>query len=426
MVGNSPGGGQIRRVLASARAATVLVVTALTAGLSLTGCGTPTAASASVRLPDTAAQPGDPPVDSFYRIPHPLALEPPGSIIRSSPIASRGQLPAGSKAYRILYHSETIAGSDIAVSGMMVVPSGRPPRGGFPIVSWAHGTTGLASQCAPSVTGLSSIAYLDQLLKAKMIVVATDYQGLGTGGMPPYLVGQSEAQGVLDAARAARDLEGSTASNKVTVVGYSQGGQAALFAGQIAQTYAPELYLDGVVAIGPVSSISELAPPVPGTTTDADSGFAAMALYAWSATYRNLPLTSVLTTGALDHSALITASCAGPVGDVFDSVPTRLLFRPGWDSNQALRTDDATNQPGHTPIFAPVMVIQGTDDSLVPYKTTTRLVDGSLCGSEHDTVHYVPIAGATHSGALQQAGPTVLHWIELRLTGRAEVDSCAN
>ena len=122
---------------------------------------------------------------------------------------------------------------------------------------------------------MSSIAYLTPLLEARMIVVATDYQGLGTPGIHPYLVGQSEAQGVLDAARAARNLEGPAASNTVVVIGYSQGGQAALFAGQIAESYAPELYLAGVVAIGPVTSVTELAPSAPDERTDADAGFAA-------------------------------------------------------------------------------------------------------------------------------------------------------
>ena len=96
-----------------------------------------------------------------------------------------------------------------------------------------------------------------------MIVAATDYQGLGTPGSSPYLVGHSEAQGVLDAARAARNLVGDAASNTVVVLGYSQGGQAALFAGQIAQSYAPELYLAGVAAVAPVTSLTELAPSVP-------------------------------------------------------------------------------------------------------------------------------------------------------------------
>ncbi len=257
-----------------------------------------------------------------------------------------------------------------------------------------------------------------------MIVVATDYQGLGTPGIHPYLVGQSEAQGVLDAARAARNLEGRAASNTVVVIGYSQGGQAALFAGQIAQSYAPELYLAGVVAIGPVTSVTELAPTTPDDRTDADAGFAATALYAWSAIYGNLPLASVFTNQGLGDSSVIGSSCAGTVGAAFDSTPTRLLFRSGWSANPGVRADNDVNEPGRTPIFAPVMVVQGTADSLVPYQTTTGLVDRSLCRAEHDTVRYVPIPGASHSGALQEGAAAILLWISSRVAGGAEVDTC--
>ena len=422
----------------------VLLTVATT--LVLTACGASLAASASVsarsstnpalsssrtgtdRGSDGSSAPtsGDGPrlLDTFYKVPAPLPPAPPGAIIRSGVIRTAGRLPAGATAYRVLYHSQSVAGTDIAVSGLIIVPGGRPPAGGFPMVSWAHGTTGVADQCAPSLGAPGSIPYLASLLEARMIVVATDYQGLGTPGIHPYLVGQSEAQGVLDGARAARNLEGPAASNTVVVVGYSQGGQAALFAGQVAQSYAPELYLAGVVAIGPVTSVTELAPPVPGDGTDADAGFAATALYAWSATYGNLPLASVFTERGLADSSVIATSCAGAVGAAYDTAPTRQLFRSGWSANPGVRADDEANQPGQTPIFAPVMVVQGTDDALVPYRTTTRLVDGTLCGAEHDTVRYVPIPGASHSDALQEGATAILLWISSRVAGGAEVDTC--
>ncbi len=419
------------------------LVAAVAAGLMLTGCGTSLAASASVRRTDpspspsrttvdpsadgTDPAPGGPGarlLDTFYKVPVPLGPAPPGAIIRSSVIRTAGRLPTRATAYRVLYHSQSMAGTDIAVSGVIVVPGGPPPAGGFPIVSWAHGTTGVADQCAPSLGSLGSIAYLGPLLKARMIVVATDYQGLGTPGLHPYLVGQSEAQGVLDAARAARNLEGRPASNTVVVIGYSQGGQAALFAGQIAQSYAPELYLAGVVAIGPVTSVTELAPTAPDDGADADAGFAATALYAWSAIYGNLPLASVFTNRGLGDSSVIGSSCAGTVGAAFDSTPTRLLFRSGWSANPGVQADNDVNEPGKTPIFAPVMVVQGTADSLVPYRTTTGLVDRSLCRAEHDTVRYVPISGASHSGALQEGALAILLWISSRVDGGAEVDTC--
>jgi alpha-beta hydrolase superfamily lysophospholipase len=369
------------------------------------------------------AGPAGPAIDAFYRVPSPLGAAPPGSIIRSAVLPADDQLPAGATAYRVLYHSQSTTGADIAVSGLVVVPGGAPPTGGFPIASWAHGTTGLADGCAPSLEGPASISYLTSLLDDRMIVVATDYQGLGTPGLHPYLVGQSEAQGVLDAARAARALLGGSAANTVVVVGYSQGGQAALFAGQIAPSYAPELFVAGVVAVGPVASITELAPASLRRRDDADAGFAVMALDAWSVVYGNLPLASVLTAAAHREVGVVTTSCSPQVGDAFDATPTDRLLRSDWSSLPALRADDALNQPGHSPISAPVLVVQGTEDSLIPYATTTGLVDQTLC-AEHDTVQYVPIDGAGHGSALAEGEPRVVDWISSRLRGAPEVDSC--
>jgi pimeloyl-ACP methyl ester carboxylesterase len=398
------------------------------AGLALSACGASAGASATLPARSAAILPASVPVaaaalDPFYRLPQVVSPAPPGAIIRSAIIASGGALPAGATAYRVIYHSESIIGADVAVSGVVVVPGGKPPPQGFPIVSWAHGTTGVADQCAPSLSGFGSIPDLVPLLDARMIVAATDFQGLGTPGVHPYLVGQSEAQDVLDAARAARNLVARTASNTVVVFGYSQGGQAALFAGQIAQSYAPELFLAGVVAVAPVASLTELAPAVPRGLTDEDAGFVAMALYAWSATYGNFGLPAVLTRAGLRDTAVIASSCSSPVGSVYDATATDLLFRPGWSENPMVRSDDAVNQPGGSPISAPVLVVQGTDDSLVPYAATSNLVV-ALCRQQHDAVRYAPIAGAGHDGALTDGSTTILRWISGRVDRKPAADTC--
>jgi hypothetical protein len=68
------------------------------------------------------------------------------------------------------------------------------------------------------------------------VVAATDYEGLDTPGVHPYLVGLSEGRGVLDAARVTRYF---TRINSTTLIfGHSEGGQAALFAGELAPRYA--------------------------------------------------------------------------------------------------------------------------------------------------------------------------------------------
>ena len=98
--------------------------------------------------------------------------------------------------------------------------------------------------------GASTIPGLQSFLQDGY-VVATDYPGLGTQGPAPYLVGSSEARAVLDSVRAARQLPGANAGSHFIVWGHSQGGQAALFAGQLARSYAPELKLQGVAVAAP-------------------------------------------------------------------------------------------------------------------------------------------------------------------------------
>jgi pimeloyl-ACP methyl ester carboxylesterase len=359
----------------------------------------------------------------FYAPPPGLSPAPPGSLVRSEVMDTGDALPPGATAYRVVYDSTSLTGNMVAVSGVIVVPGGVPPRGGFPIVSWAHGTTGVAAFCAPSLSGLSGIPSLTTLVEARVIVVATDYPGLGVAGPDPYLVGQSEAQSVLDIARAARNLEGQAASNRVLVLGYSQGGQAALFAGQIAPSYAPELYLAGVAAVAPVASITELAPVVPGNRDDPDAGFAVMALRSWSDTYGNIPLGSVLTDQAVRRTAVLATSCSGAVDAAYDGTPTDQLFQPGWSTNPALRAADVANQPGHAPTSAPLLVVQGTADNLVPYASTTRLVTASLCG-QSDVVRYVTVPGAGHQGALELGQPAILRWMAARVAGQVPPDSC--
>jgi pimeloyl-ACP methyl ester carboxylesterase len=361
---------------------------------------------------------------SFYRSPVPLPPAPPGAVIRASVIPSHGRLPKGSRAFRVLYHSQSIAGADVAVSGVVVVPAGSPPPGGFPIVAWAHGTTGLASQCAPSLGGFGSIPSLDAYLSRGMIVAATDYEGLGAAGIHPYLVGASEAQGVLDSARAARDLLGTAASNQVSIVGFSQGGQAALFASQIAPSYAPELFVAGAVAAAPVTSLAEFVPSRPSTRSDPDAVYAVMALDSWSKVYGNLPLSGVLVGTAGRQVTDLAAQCTGAVAATYDSTGASRLFRPNWETGAGVRVDAALNRPGQAPTSVPLLVVEGTKDGVTPYRTVTDFVSGDLCRGQHDTVQYTTYSGIQHADLMTAAQGQILRWISQRLTGAAPGGTC--
>jgi pimeloyl-ACP methyl ester carboxylesterase len=257
-----------------------------------------------------------------------------------------------------------------------------------------------------------------------MIVAATDYEGLGTPGIHPYLVGQSEAQSVLDSARAARELVGRDASNQVAVVGYSQGGQAALFATQIAESYAPELFVAGAVAAAPVTSLDELAPVRPAIPHDSDAVYAIMALDAWSTVYGNIALPSVLTPLVARQTAAVTTECSNSLAPRFDGKESRQLFRGGWNSQPGVLSDAQRNRPGQAPTSTPLLVVEGSEDQVTPYRTVTAFVDDDLCRGQDDAVQYVQYRGVGHGDVLTFASSEIVRWVSARLAGAALTTTC--
>jgi hypothetical protein len=112
------------------------------------------------------------------------------------------------EAFRILYRSTDPSGRPIPVSGAIYIPNGPAPAGGRNIIAWAHPTSGVVPPCAPSLMpDVGGMMWnLGNMIAEGYIVVATDYPGLGTDGIHPYLIGESEARSVLDSVRAAREM----------------------------------------------------------------------------------------------------------------------------------------------------------------------------------------------------------------------------
>jgi Secretory lipase len=194
---------------------------------------------------------------AFYTLPDPVPPGAPGSIVRTEPLPSTME---GSVAWRVLHHTTDQNGADRVVSAVVVAPAGPAPSGGRPVVAWGHPTTGAVARCAPS-NGLDPfdlIEGLGRLLHAGYVVAAADYPGLGVEGQSSYLIGAAEAHSVIDAVRAARQLPEAGAGTDVLLWGHSQGGHAALFAGQAIGRYAPELRLRGVAVAAPATELATL------------------------------------------------------------------------------------------------------------------------------------------------------------------------
>ena len=156
------------------------------------------------------------------------------------------------------------------VSGAFFVPSGTPPENGWPVISFAHGTTGIGNDCGPSrQPDLMGYAPLVQsFLADKYAVALTDYEGLGESGSHPYLEPRTAAFNTIDAVRAMRDIS-ATVSARWMAVGYSQGGQAVWAANELNSYYGNDLQLQGSVALAPAANLTGVADLVwSGSLTD--------------------------------------------------------------------------------------------------------------------------------------------------------------
>ncbi|HLS00653.1 MAG TPA: lipase family protein, partial [Beutenbergiaceae bacterium] len=172
----------------------------------------------------------------------------PGSLISQDAAPA----PRGAVAKRIVYSTtHHTSDSPVLASGTVYVPRGATNP---PVVAWAHGTTGQTRGCAPSVIGQEAggMMVLDDLLQAGWAVMAADYAGLATPETHPYLIGADQARNVIDGVKAASST-GLGVGEQTVLWGYSQGGHAALWAGQMWADYAPEHTLAGVVAFAPAA-----------------------------------------------------------------------------------------------------------------------------------------------------------------------------
>ena len=344
------------------------------------------------------------------------AGEPPGTVLASERLDAP---QIDGTVWRVRYRSTSVAGRPIEVTGIVARPSGDPPDGGHPVLAWAHGTSGIADECAPSAAGAAGVLGLQAMLDAGYVVAASDYEGLGTPGVHPYLVSASEGRSVLDAVRAAREVAG--ASDVVLALGVSQGGHAVLAASEIAGEWAPELDLAGTVAVAPAADLGII---VPATFRPSPFfGFAALVAAGWADAYEELSEGDVLgPSGLRVAEAAREGSCVSEVfaasgradqGELVAVPPQEL---PAWSR----RIEENTIQPDR--VAGPVLLVQGTADVVVPRQLTDQLAS-SFCAAGVE-VRYSTYEGADHGSAVIAAFADIRQWGEDRLAGRPADTTC--
>lgn len=371
-------------------------------------------------------------VAAFVHAAGPASASPVSGVpLSARPLTTAAALPSAASTTLISYTSNDAHGRRIVVTGTVAVPRTAPPRGGWPVISWAHGTTGFADACAPSRDTASGPDHdylgpvtniLDTWIKRGYAVVQTDYQGLGTPGGHPYVNGLSEANTVTDIVRAARRVSPGIGRDWV-VMGHSQGGQAALFTAQNARKRAPELSLKGAVSIAPGGvGLSQMAEYVRkgGPGAEAAEPFLPLIVLGAQVVEPRIDPAEIFSAAATPMVDAARTGCLAQIRAV-PTIPTNDVFRADADLT-ALESYLAKQDPIGTTPGVPVLVAQGAADVVVAKPGTDALVK-SLCGKGSDIIYRV-YAGQDHRGAVPASLADAQQFATAVLSGRPPSGNC--
>ena len=377
---------------------------ALVAAMAVSGCGS------------SSSQPFTMP--AFYSVPDRLPATTPGALVKSQ------KVPSGAihgTVYRVMYVSEDVHGAPVLVTGLIMVPTTPPPATGYPVVSWGHGTNGMADQCAPSLAPSSAVPEQNALLAQGWEVTASDYQGEGTPGLLPYVVGVSAARNTIDIVRAAQHLTAAKASTNYVVWGHSEGGQTAMFALAIGGSYAPELTLKGVVAGAPPSQFQFIYGFL---RTSPFRYYLLMVGAGWNSAYGNAvaPLSEVATPKAISLLPILEQGCSAYIAAQTKKYPISQIIKADPYTIPAWRQLEIANDPGQltTASPAPLLIIQGGADEQIPV-VTTQLLEQHDCSIGQEVQRWV-YPGLSHAGVIPVSLPDMVHWISDRFAGVAAPD----
>lgn len=351
----------------------------------------------------------------LYAVPDPIPQGEHGDLLRYQRIESGVDGAAG---YRVMYLSESVAGEPIVVTGMVFVPTAPAPDGGRPVLAVAHGTTGIADACAPSRVGGAERSIVPAAVERGWIVTITDYEGLGTPGRHPYLVGESEGRSVIDSVHAARWLPGAERGDATLIAGYSQGGHGALWAAQVADEWGPDLDVVGTFAGAPATELHLI---LGAAGEPIVAGFAYLLIAGFAAAYPEADPSLVLTERGVELLDVVDDGC---VGDVFRAVVGEDdLVRPGGPNAAPWPELAARNNPGQVATDGPVLIVHSAEDEVIIDVLSEVLFD-RMCDTGQHAERRVLEDGGTHGEAAAPAFRQALAWFDQLIAGEDVADTC--
>jgi hypothetical protein len=356
------------------------------------------------------------PATKFYDTPYPLPAGKPGELIRSESFEEY-ELPPSVSAVRILYHSRSAAGEDVAASGVVLIPSEKkPPASGWPIIAWAHGATGVARSCAPSLTrNLGHGPFLSMYVNLGYAVVAPDYTGLGTDFRYAFLDGPSNAADLIASIPASRTAVAQLGA-KWIVMGEAEGGLAAVAVAEKENEIRDPGYL-GAIAISGLADIGEIY----GHAAFGSSGPTWVSLaYGIKTVYPRFEVSGMLTAKALAVYRDIGQICSGT--GTMAELSSAEAVKSGWDDDGFVRQYFARNSLARTQLYGPIMVISADADQAVPVAETAQAI-ARLC-KQGDAIQWQRYPSLDPGRVIGDSVRDQIAWIEARFAGRPSLTNC--
>ncbi|KAF7587913.1 hypothetical protein BBP40_006536 [Aspergillus hancockii] len=334
-------------------------------------------------------------------------------------------LPAKTAMSRIVYSTTNANGTLIPASAYILWPYqpkilrgiNHNSESSAPVVLWTHGTSGFYANGAPSTH--RGLFYADivpfALAEAGYAVVAPDYAGLGVdvswdGSYIPhqYFVREAGAHDALTALRAAQESFSNRLSRDYVVMGHSQGGSVAWGMSEILGRKDPKFgdvakgYRGAVLAAPPTDALSFTSPGfLAWIAKDLDQVYPSFNLSDW---FTPLGVSRIELLNQVEGSQMVTFAMFGP---------EEATVKPDWHETWYAKAFEELTNPGKRPFKGPLLLVQGTEDPIVPYNTTKTTVE-ETCKRYPGDLELLAVPQGSHFAVINAAKQTWLRWIEAR------------
>lgn len=376
--------------------------------------------------------------DIFYTLPASSATKKPGILLKVQEFTPPDSfvIPPGTSLSRFIYTTTNLNGTVVPASAFILWPytprkfdasktnsHNEASNRTVPVVAWAHGTSGFFASAAPSTHRGLWYAHTAPftLAQAGYAVVAADYAGLGIskswdGSEIPhqFLASPAGANDVLYSLRAARAAFGSVLSNEFVVAGHSQGGGVAWAVAEALKNKADEFRdviagYRGTIAISPTTDLLQAAPRAvfPLISMAVQGIFPSFTLDKWFTALgiKRIELQKE-TQGGFGLAQYLFFTGDSPLKDgVADT----------WYAKAYANLANASGRK----FQGPLLVIHGTADPIVPYKTVANAFEATKKAFPQGDLQLLTLPDVGHTPAVETSRLIWLEWIEDRFEGKS-------